>query len=304
MKLFECSFFKKEIPSELRPVQETIKLAMKPWNYFVSDYGYSGKRIKTPMVNIVSKDYIPDMASALRVANLIICTARDEMKPDLYSNNQFTRLRITDNGLFFHHSAVNLLASTLFYFVHKMPTDGFGDDNYADLPHVLTFLQLDSGKILQVLETCDPIHFAMLPMTTCYKEKAWDEFAAMMSTLYVNLVPLATPENYFLLHHSNTKGERFMDVASDWDAKVILRNCLEETRQETRDYVDYLLGIKSMPLQSVTNPFSVRMSEHKDFFNEELSEQDCYLKDEDLCAETLEKVLRNAIREQTQDVNK
>lgn len=250
------SFFSRKQPSFINKskeqvvIEDTIKLAMRPWKDFVSDYGSMGVIVATPMTNIVSKAYIPDLASAMRVANLILHTAQKESDPEYVSVCMSKRTTRTDNGQFFHQSAVNFLASVLYYFVHKFPTDKYGDAEQVDLPHVLAFLQLSTNTIFEVLETCEAVRFAMLPFNVCYRNKSFDQLDAMMTTAMVDLAPLATPENFWMLSYSNTNDRGEVRIDFEDDPFCVLRNHYLAVQKDVRDYADYLLGIREKPIET------------------------------------------------------
>jgi len=239
---------KPSIPSELIPVEDTIKLAMKPWKGFVNECGSMGMISTTQVPNIISKTFIPDLASAIRVANIILHTAQKELDPDYTTLCLSKRCVRTDNGQFFYRSAVNFLASVLYYFVHKFPIDRYGDEEYVDLPHVLAFLQLDTMTMLEVLHTCEEVRFAILPFNVCIRDKSFDQFDAMLTTALVDLAPLATQENFWMLSRKNTGDEDKEIIHTVPDPHGVLRSHYLAVQQEVRDYKDYLLGIREKPV--------------------------------------------------------
>jgi len=238
---------RKSLPKDLLVVEDTVKLALKPWKDFVTVNESSSIMVDAPIANIVTKEIIPDMASALRVANVILQTVKNEVDPSvLYPGISWTMTR-TDNGMFFHQSSVSLIASTLYYFVHKFPSDGYGEEDQVDLPHVLAFLQLDIGTILEVLETCPSVYFSMLPYHISYKNKTIDMLEIMLAETYVNLAPLATRENMWLLGCTNNEGHTLLQPTTD--VSYTLDKTYEKVQQDVRDYVDFLLGIREKPIE-------------------------------------------------------
>ena len=239
-----CDLFsnKPKVPKYLKPVEETIMEAVKPWNHFVTDYGSTGRTVDTGLENIVSRKYIPDMASALRVANLLLSTIRKERLDNLYSSRSYRTLRMTDNDSYFNQCAVNWLASILYYFVHKMPYDGYGNEKLCDLPHVIAFMQIYDSEMLDVLGTCPTISFAMLPVVECYKEKSMEAYVAIVSTVQAYFSILATPECFWLLSSENTRKEHpFASISSSCNFGKELWTCFQQTHQDIRDYVCSLL---------------------------------------------------------------
>jgi len=242
------SITKPSLPKELLVVEDTVKLAMKPWKDFVTVEDSSSVLVESPFTNIVTKEYIPDMASAFRVANVILQTVKHEIDPSIPYSAISGALTRTDNGMFWHQSAVNILASTLYYFVHKFPYDGYGEEDHVDLPHVLAFLQLYTPRIMEVLETCPAISFAMLPYQRCYKNKAIDLLENMLSEAFVYLAPLATRENMWLMGGSKGKGHFLMQPMTD--VPHILDTNYMSVQKDVRDYADYLLGIREKPIET------------------------------------------------------
>ena len=164
---------------------------------------------------------------------------------------------------FFEISAVNLLATCIFFFVNykRMPyrADGkelfpeyyrdkeTGNDKlsgrayadkehtileepaywlgkYSDMPHVLSFLYKDYNTIFQVLET-DPECLPLLgPFMTAFHNKAMEQLEGMIGTLRVQISRLATKEAYWIFHKD---GDDF-DISSQYNRDYLLIVCKEE----------------------------------------------------------------------------
>lgn len=70
---------------------------------------------------------------------------------------------------------------------------------YADLPHVLSFLQEDYTTIFDVLMRDDKIASLIAPFKTALKNKAMDQLEGMVGTLRIYVSRLVTPEAYWVL---------------------------------------------------------------------------------------------------------
>lgn len=70
---------------------------------------------------------------------------------------------------------------------------------YADLPHVLSFLQEDYQTIFDVLMTDEKVASLIAPFKTALKNKAMDQLEGMAGTLRVYVSRLITPEAYWVL---------------------------------------------------------------------------------------------------------
>lgn len=69
----------------------------------------------------------------------------------------------------------------------------------ADLPHVLSFLQLEYATIFDVLMTEEKVDSLVAPFMTAYKNKAMDQLEGMVGTLRIYVSRLVTPEAYWVL---------------------------------------------------------------------------------------------------------
>lgn len=70
---------------------------------------------------------------------------------------------------------------------------------YADLPHVLSFLQEEYTTIFNVLMTDEKIASLIAPFQTALKNKAMDQLEGMVGTLRIYVSRLITPEAYWVL---------------------------------------------------------------------------------------------------------
>jgi hypothetical protein len=81
---------------------------------------------------------------------------------------------------------------------------------YSDMPHILSFLNLDYKLIFQVLETDREVAPLLGPFATALKNRAMEQLEGMIGTLRVNTSRLATKESYWIFHRDG----------DDFDLKV------------------------------------------------------------------------------------
>jgi hypothetical protein len=81
---------------------------------------------------------------------------------------------------------------------------------YSDMPHILSFLNLDYKLIFQVLETDREVAPLLGPFATAFKNRAMEQLEGMIGTLRVNTSRLATKESYWIFHRDG----------DDFDLKV------------------------------------------------------------------------------------
>ncbi len=93
---------------------------------------------------------------------------------------------------------------------------------YADLPHVLSFLQLQYATIFDVLMTEEKVDSLVAPFMTAYKNKAMDQLEGMVGTLRIYVSRLVTPEAYWVLSGddfdlkiSDPKNPSYLLIAND-----------------------------------------------------------------------------------------
>jgi hypothetical protein len=71
---------------------------------------------------------------------------------------------------------------------------------YSDMPHILSFLNLDYQTIFEVLETDPEVAPLLGPFQTAMKNKAMEQLEGMIGTLRVYTSRLATKESYWIFH--------------------------------------------------------------------------------------------------------
>ncbi|MCQ2145946.1 MAG: type IV secretory system conjugative DNA transfer family protein [Bacteroidales bacterium] len=177
-------------------------------------------------VNPIQLKYINNLAAASETAETLLDSLQKGKKEGGGGADQF-----------FQTSAVNFLASCIFFFCNwnKKPFDKDGNPlipeydtdrqtgqqrltgraknkeglyvepdywlgQYSDMPHILSFLNQDYQTIFDVLQT-DPEVLPLLgPFQTALKNKAMEQLEGMIGTLRVYTSRLATKESYWIFH--------------------------------------------------------------------------------------------------------
>ena len=180
-------------------------------------------------VNPIQLKYIPNLAAASETAETLLESLQKGKKEGGGGSDQF-----------FQTSAVNFLAACIFFFCNyrKVPYDKktnkpleaemteepkthrpkptgrvfdanhneVGPDSYywlgkySDMPHILSFLNLDYQTIFEVLETDPEVAPLLGPFQTAMKNKAMEQLEGMIGTLRVYTSRLATKESYWIFH--------------------------------------------------------------------------------------------------------
>ena len=179
-------------------------------------------------VNPIQQKYIGNLAAASETAETLLESLQKGKKEGGGGSDQF-----------FQTSAVNFLAACIYFFVNykKIPYDKNGkqlraemteepkthrpkptgrvfdslgremnpDDvhwlgKYSDMPHILSFLNLDYQTIFEVLETDPEVAPLLGPFPTAMKNKAMEQLEGMIGTLRVYTSRLATKESYWIFH--------------------------------------------------------------------------------------------------------
>ena len=180
-------------------------------------------------VNPIQQKYINNLAAAQETAETLIESLQKGKKEGGGGSDQF-----------FQTSAVNFLAACIFFFANyrkvpydkktnkpleaemteepkthrPKPTGRVFDANhnevspdsyywlgkYSDMPHILSFLNLDYQTIFEVLETDPEVAPLLGPFQTAMKNKAMEQLEGMIGTLRVYTSRLATKESYWIFH--------------------------------------------------------------------------------------------------------
>ena len=94
--------------------------------------------------------------------------------------------------LFFTQSAVNFLASTIYYFAT------YENGKYSDLPHILAFMNRSYEEIFDTLFTNEELVSLMSPFKSAYENKAFDQLEGQIGTIKIFLSRLATKESFWV----------------------------------------------------------------------------------------------------------
>lgn len=179
-------------------------------------------------VNPIQHKYIGNLAAASETAETLLESLQKGKKEGGGGSDQF-----------FQTSAVNFLAACIYFFVNykrvpytkdgkrlraemtedpkthlPKPTGRIFDENnnevhpdncywlgkYSDMPHILSFLNLDYTTIFEILETDPEVAPLLGPFQTAMKNKAMEQLEGMIGTLRVYTSRLATKESYWIFH--------------------------------------------------------------------------------------------------------
>ena len=177
-------------------------------------------------VNPIQLKYINNLAAASETAETLLDSLQKGKKEGGGGSDQF-----------FQTSAVNFLAACIFFFCNhnKLPYDKDGNvlvaeydedrqtgqkrltgraknkeglyvepdhwlGQYSDMPHILSFLNLDYQTIFDVLQTDPEVAPLLGPFQTAMKNKAMVQLEGMIGTLRVYTSRLATKESYWIFH--------------------------------------------------------------------------------------------------------
>ncbi|GHT53644.1 mobilization protein [Bacteroidia bacterium] len=156
-------------------------------------------------VNPIQKKYIPTMGAASETASTLIESLQKGGKENSGGSDDF-----------FKKSAENFLAAIIYFFIR------YEDGKYADMPHVLSFLNEEYTTIFDVLMTDDEIYPLLAPFKTALKNKAMDQLEGMAGTLRVYASRLATKEAYWVfsgddfdLKVSDPQNPSYLLIAND-----------------------------------------------------------------------------------------
>jgi hypothetical protein len=164
-------------------------------------------------INPLKQEYIPTLADASETAETLIEALR---KTD----------RTTGADQFFSQSAINFLASVIFFFTR------YEKGKYSTLAHVLSFLNHDYKSIFKVLFSEMELESLLSPFKSAFEQKAFDQLEGQVGTLKINLSRLATKETFwvfsgddFNLKISDMKDPGILVIANDPDTQSINSAC-------------------------------------------------------------------------------
>jgi type IV secretory pathway TraG/TraD family ATPase VirD4 len=164
-------------------------------------------------INPLKPEYILTLADASETAEALIEALR---KTD----------RTTGADQFFSQSAINFLASVIFFFTRHE------NGKYSTLAHVLSFLNHDYKSIFKVLFSEMELESLLSPFKSAFEQKAFDQLEGQVGTLKINLSRLATKETFwvfsgddFNLKISDMKDPGILVIANDPDTQSINSAC-------------------------------------------------------------------------------
>jgi len=164
-------------------------------------------------INPLKPEYISTLADASETAEALIEALR---KTD----------RTSGADQFFSQSAINFLASVIFFFSR------YENGKHSTLPHVLSFLNHDYKSIFKVLFSELELESLLSPFKSAFQQKAFDQLEGQVGTLKINLSRLATKETYwvfsgddFNLKISDEKDPSILVIANDPDTQSINSAC-------------------------------------------------------------------------------
>ncbi|TPE39720.1 TraM recognition domain-containing protein [Pontibacter mangrovi] len=127
---------------------------------------------------------------------------------------------------FFNQSAVNLLASCM-YFLSRH--DG---GRYSTFPHVLALLNLGYGELFETLFSEPELESLLSPFATAYRHKAFEQLEGQVGGLKVTVGRLATKETFWVLsgdevdlHITNPAAPSLLVIANDPSTQSINSAC-------------------------------------------------------------------------------
>lgn len=130
-------------------------------------------------INPLKPEYIKSLADAIETAEALI----ESLKRGTAEGG---------NDKFFTQSAINFLASIIFFFTK------YENGKYSDLPHVLAFINLHYSEIFNVLYTEPELNSLLSPFRTAFDNKAFEQLEGQIGTLKVQISRLATKESFWV----------------------------------------------------------------------------------------------------------
>lgn len=132
-------------------------------------------------VNPFKKEYINTLAQAQEMAESMVSALQKGGSSGGGGSEQF-----------FTQSAVNFLASTIYYFAT------YENGKYSDLPHILSFMNRSYEEIFDTLFTNEELVSLMSPFKSAYENKAFDQLEGQIGTIKIFLSRLATKESFWV----------------------------------------------------------------------------------------------------------
>lgn len=165
-------------------------------------------------VNPLKSTYIKTLADASETAEALVEALK---KGD----------RSGGSDQFFTQSAVNFLASCIFFFSR------YQEGRYSTFPHVLAFLNLPYDQIFSVLFSNTELASLLSPFLSAYTAKAFDQLEGQVGTLKIFISRLATKETFWVfgaddfdLTISNPLSPSILILANDPSTQSVNSACL------------------------------------------------------------------------------
>lgn len=131
-------------------------------------------------VNPLKREYIETLADATETAEA------------LYESLEKSGNEGGGNAKFFKVSAVNFLASCIFFWSR------YEGGKYSDLPHVLSFINKSYKEIFDVLFSEPELQSLLSPFKSAYDAGAVDQLEGQIGSLKVQISRLATKESFWI----------------------------------------------------------------------------------------------------------
>ncbi len=164
-------------------------------------------------VNPLRPEYLQTLADAIETATAVVESLKKGGNDSGGGSDQF-----------FSQSAINFLASILYFFSKYKRKDENGkmvSGIWSDLPHVLAFMNRSYKEIFDVLFQVKELESLLSPFRSAYNNKAFDQLEGQIGTLKISISRLATKESFWVfsgndisLHISNPKSPSYLIIAN------------------------------------------------------------------------------------------
>lgn len=148
---------------------------------------------KSVRVNPLSKEYIKTLAEASDIAESIVFALQ---KGGSSSGG---------SEAFFTNSAINFLASCIYFFskfeytwIDKKQNKHSEIGRLSTLPHILAFMNKDYKEIFETLFTNPELRSLLSPFYSAYKNQAFDQLEGQIGTIKILMSKLATKESFWV----------------------------------------------------------------------------------------------------------
>ncbi|MEN5057127.1 type IV secretion system DNA-binding domain-containing protein [Sphingobacterium kitahiroshimense] len=164
---------------------------------------------KSRRINPWRSDYLQTLAEASETAEALVEAMK---KGD----------KASGSDQFFTQSAVNFLASCIYFF------SKYEGGKYSSFPHVLALLNRSYEEIFTVLFSNKELESLLSPFMTAYKARAFDQLEGQVGTLKIFISRLATKETFWVfsgddfdLKISNPEAPSILILASNPNTQSI-----------------------------------------------------------------------------------